>query len=106
MTKRVHEGRAEVVEEETKEDNNEHINDANSAICVKERRKEAESTLKRQKRQLSWEIPYSIFSSTYNDSTVQLELVLEIYHLLVVSGSALVNRVTRPCFPLNYTLLY
>ena len=37
---------------------------------------------------------YTIFSRTYNHITVRLELVLEIYHLLFVSGSALVNRVT------------
>ena len=36
-----------------------------------------------------------IFSRTYNIITVQLELPLEeIYHLLFVSGSALVNCVT------------
>ena len=36
-----------------------------------------------------------IFSRTYNLITVQLELPLEeIYHLLFVSGSALVSRVT------------
>ena len=36
-----------------------------------------------------------IISRTYSHITVQLELPLEeIYHLLFVSGSALVNRVT------------
>ena len=41
---------------ETKEDTKEQINDANTARRMKERRMEAESTLKSQKRQLSWEI--------------------------------------------------
>ena len=35
-----------------------------------------------------------IFSRTYSHITVQLESVLEIFHLLFVSESALVNRVT------------
>ena len=35
------------------------------------------------------------FSRTYTQITVQLEFVLEMYYLLFVSGSALVNRVTN-----------
>ena len=38
---------------------------------------------------------YTISSRTYNLITVQLKLALEIYHLLFVSGSTLVNRVTE-----------
>ena len=36
-----------------------------------------------------------IFSRTCNHITVQLEFVLEIYHLLFVSASALVNCVIK-----------
>ena len=50
MTKRIKVGKSEVVKAETKEDTNEHINDENNARRVKERRMEAASKLKRQKR--------------------------------------------------------
>jgi len=36
-----------------------------------------------------------IFSHIYKHSSIQLKLVLELYHLLFASGSALENRVTE-----------